>query len=168
MSNTPVTHPFWSLRTATTDDRDFLRELFASTRADEEPIKHWPAVHRRRFLELQHEAQTAHYRNRFASAERWIIDVAGENAGRLILNKTAGDVRVVDISLLPGYRGRGLGTAVLRAVFAQAAVTGASVSLSVLVNSPALRLYRQLGFHERPGGTAPYIEMSRPAEPRAK
>jgi ribosomal protein S18 acetylase RimI-like enzyme len=55
---------------------------------------------------------------------------------------------VVDISLLPECRGRGIGTALLEAVIAEASGAGKFVALSVEKLNPALRLYRRLGFRK--------------------
>ncbi|MFA5264284.1 MAG: GNAT family N-acetyltransferase [Opitutaceae bacterium] len=155
------TLPKWTLRPEDASDLDFLRGLYASTRENEEPIRRWPAAHRKKFLTLQHEAQDKHYRNQYANAERWIVCVSGHDAGRLIINTADGDIRIVDISLLPAHRGRGLGTAILKWVFGQASAAGATVSLSVLAGNPALRLYQRLGFKECPGGTPPYLQLKR-------
>jgi ribosomal protein S18 acetylase RimI-like enzyme len=70
--------------------------------------------------------------------------------GRLILAWGDRDLRVVDIALVPQCCGIGLGTALLRAVMAQAV---GSVSIHVERFNPALRLYQRLGFvHEEDTG----------------
>ena len=51
------------------------------------------------------------------------------------------------ISVLPAFRGQGIGTALLSAVLAQLRQAGCrQVSLSVQKENPALRLYRRFGF----------------------
>lgn len=51
------------------------------------------------------------------------------------------------ISLLPGWRGRGIGTALMQRMLAHLAGAGyAKASLSVQKQNPAARLYRRLGF----------------------
>ena len=52
----------------------------------------------------------------------------------------------LSMSLLPGYRGRGIGTALLRRLLAAAAHESDAVSLSVSNSNPALRLYERFGF----------------------
>jgi ribosomal protein S18 acetylase RimI-like enzyme len=48
--------------------------------------------------------------------------------------------------LLPEYRGKGLGAALLRDLMDEAAAAGKAVSIHVEKFNPAMRLYRRLGF----------------------
>lgn len=50
------------------------------------------------------------------------------------------------IALLPEYRGRGLGTALLEQLLEAAEKLYPAISLSVSPNNPALRLYKRMGF----------------------
>ncbi|WP_420456876.1 GNAT family N-acetyltransferase [Rubrivirga sp.] len=52
----------------------------------------------------------------------------------------------LSMALLPGHRGRGVGTTVLRRLLAEARRESDAVSLSVSESNPALQLYRRLGF----------------------
>jgi ribosomal protein S18 acetylase RimI-like enzyme len=52
----------------------------------------------------------------------------------------------VAIALLPGYRGRGIGSQLLACLLESARPHCAAVSLSVVAASPATRLYRRFGF----------------------
>ena len=52
----------------------------------------------------------------------------------------------LSVSLLPGYRGRGIGTALLQRLLVEAAQRFAGVSLSVSESNPAGRLYERSGF----------------------
>ena len=49
-------------------------------------------------------------------------------------------------AVLPGWRGRGVGSRMLGRLLAEAARTADAVSLSVSATNPARRLYRRLGF----------------------
>jgi ribosomal protein S18 acetylase RimI-like enzyme len=70
----------------------------------------------------------------------------GEAIGRLYLAEWGSEIRIVDISLVPENRGRGLGEALLRDVQADAASRGKAVSIHVEKFNPARRLYDRLGF----------------------
>jgi len=52
----------------------------------------------------------------------------------------------LSMALLPGYRGRGVGTRLLRHLVAAAEARYAAVSLSVSAANPARRLYERAGF----------------------
>jgi ribosomal protein S18 acetylase RimI-like enzyme len=52
----------------------------------------------------------------------------------------------LSISVMPGYRGRGIGTRMLIALFAQLNGQAEQISLSVNRANPAYRLYKRLGF----------------------
>lgn len=84
-----------------------------------------------------------------------VLLVAGHGAvpiGRLVLHPDPSGIRVAEIGLLPGWRRRGIGTALLRAVCRDAAETGRPVTLHVEADHPARALYDRLGF--RPVGEA--------------
>lgn len=95
---------------------------------------------------MQFIAQESAYRHRFPDAERWLVLHGGEPIGRLIVDTTTEEVRVVDVGLLTDWRGRGFGTALLRYVRQQAVRRSLPVRLQVESRNPARRLYDRLGF----------------------
>jgi ribosomal protein S18 acetylase RimI-like enzyme len=52
----------------------------------------------------------------------------------------------LSISVLPGYRGAGIGTRLIQAVIEQARKSYSGISLSFSIDNPAVRLYKRLGF----------------------
>jgi ribosomal protein S18 acetylase RimI-like enzyme len=54
----------------------------------------------------------------------------------------------LSIALLPAFRGRGIGTQLMKIMLQRLAGRYTAVSLSVSVDNPALRLYQQFGFQE--------------------
>ena len=52
------------------------------------------------------------------------------------------------IALLPQYRGRGIGTALLQKLLTTASTQYPAISLSVSPENDAVRLYKQFGFQE--------------------
>ncbi|HEX9367366.1 MAG TPA: GNAT family N-acetyltransferase [Vicinamibacterales bacterium] len=126
-------------------DEPFLLDLYATTR-DRDFALLDDAV-RRPLLRLQFTAQQAGYTARFPGAEHNLIAVGGERAGQIRLASSPSEIRVVDISLLPQYRGRGIGTMLYRDVQARAAADGQSVAASVeKSNTGSLQFHRRLGF----------------------
>ena len=135
-------------RPATEQDLPFLAALYASTREEELAQTGWAAEMQHAFLQQQHEAQHAHYANVYADAERLLVVHDGRAVGRLYLAEWPGEIRIVDISLLPDSRGRGFGGAILRDIQADAASRGKAVSIHVEKFNPARRLYGRLGFEQ--------------------
>ena len=58
------------------------------------------------------------------------------------------EIRVMDITLLPEYRDRGIGRALMKDVLRKAARVRKFVSLHVEDSNPAKRLYERMGFVE--------------------
>lgn len=150
---TPRPQTSCSLRPAEDGDEAFLLALYNDTRRHEDPLCRWPKAHREKFLALQYEAQKESYAKAYPGASHRIVVLNRKPVGRLLLNWTAADVRVVDISLLEAFRNKGLGGALLRSLIAEADAKSLSVSLHALDGSPALRLYRRLGFEARPSSS---------------
>ena len=75
-----------------------------------------------------------------------MILVGGEPAGRLYVARWPEELRIVDIALLPRFRGRGVGTTLLRQLMDEADAAGKPISIHVEVNNPARSLYDRLGF----------------------
>jgi ribosomal protein S18 acetylase RimI-like enzyme len=149
------------LRPAGDGDRAFLAEVYASTRADELAMVPWSDEQKAAFLAHQFEAQDTHYRAHYDGAAFDVIEVDGERAGRLYVHRGAREIRIVDIALAPAFRGRGLGTGLLRALIAEADGGGRTLSIHVEMNNRARRLYERLGFRAV-GEHGPYVRMERP------
>jgi len=136
-----------SLRAARNADLPWLRDLYASTRSAELAAVPWPEAAKRAFLDQQFALQHAHYLRHFADADFLIVETAQAPLGRLYLQRGAAQHVLVDISLLPAWRGQGVGTALIAQAQALAATAGCPLSLHVLhANPEAQRLYARLGF----------------------
>lgn len=134
------------LRPEAEADRDFLFQVFASTREVEMNLFDWDGPQKEAFLRQQFQAQYSHYHAHYAGADFNIIECDGRSVGRLCVNRTGHEIRIVDISLLPEFRGQGIGTSLLEEIFEEGTVSGFAVSLHVEKHNPAQSLYRRLGF----------------------
>jgi len=152
-----------SLRSEEPGEREFLVLLIASTREEELLLTGWTSEQKAAFYVQQFHAQTMHYERFYPGLARNIVLVDGIPAGRLYLFRNATDLRIVDISLLPQQRGRGLGTALIHSVFDHADSNGLSVSLHVGIFNPARQLYERLGFQQAEDDGV-YILMRRAAQ----
>lgn len=168
-----VPEPTFRLREAVPGDAAFLRRVYAGTRQEELAWLPVGEAGREAFLELQFTAQDRQFRQQ-EGAEFLVISQGEQDVGRLVLARTPkapgtpetgprpGCLRVVDLSLLPEWRGRGLGTAVLQSALSQADRDGRSAELHVAEHNPARRLYERLGFVVTDVHPV-YLQMVRPA-----
>ncbi len=148
------------LRPVADGDRAFLVDLYASVREPELAHVPWDDNAKRAFVEHQFAAQDAHYREHYPGATLDVVEVDGEPAGRLYVYRGKSDIRIMDIALAPAYRRRGIGTALLRALIAEAEGSGRKLSIHVEMNNPARPWYERLGFEEA-GEFGVYVLMRR-------
>lgn len=134
------------LRPVTPEDTLFLRKVYATTRAEEMAVTQWPAAAKAAFLDSQFDLQQAAYRSSFPDADFSLILFDGVPAGRLYVSREPECIRLVDISLLPAWRGLGHGSALIRDLLDEAERTGRPVDAHVERFNRARRLYARLGF----------------------
>lgn len=108
----------------------------------------WDDAQKDAFLRMQFSAQDRWYHDQMPDASYQVVLVDGQPAGRLYVDRRADEIRVVDIALLPEHRGNGLGTALMRALLAEADATAKRVTIHVERFNRARRLYERLGFAE--------------------
>ena len=136
------------LRPSTPEDEQFLRAVYASTRADELALVPWSDEQKRAFTDMQFNAQNADYRRNYPDAQYAVIEVQGISAGRLYVDRCSREIRIIDIALLPEHRGAGIGTRLLRALQDEARAAGKTLTIHVEKFNPALSLYHRLGFQQ--------------------
>lgn len=136
------------LRELRDEDMRWLRDLYASSRADEMASVPWPDTIRRDFLDQQFALQHRHYMAHFSGADFLAIEHREQGPiGRYYLQRTAPEHLIVDICLFPGSRGNGVGSALIRDSQREAATQGHGMYLHVKGhNTAARRLYERLGF----------------------
>lgn len=135
-----------TLRHATPEDTAFLLAVYASTRAEEMAITGWSDEQKAAFCAMQFKAQDTHYRQHYPTAQFFIIEAGKVPAGRLYVEHSAKEIRILDIALLSEYRGKGIGTHFLRDLQKQAQSASKVLSIHVETFNPAKRLYERLGF----------------------
>jgi ribosomal protein S18 acetylase RimI-like enzyme len=134
------------LRPIDQEDQPFLLAVYASTRQQELTVLPWDDAQKAAFVRMQFEAQHAQYQEHYAGASFDIILLEDRPAGRFYVYRAADEIRIVDIALLPEHVNRGIGTALLKGLQAEAAAAGKPLRIHVERFNPALRLYERLGF----------------------
>ena len=142
-------------------DESFLFQLFTGTQGQQFYLLALEPAQRDALVRMQFEAQRMSYRQQYPDSEHFLILADEQPAGRFWVNEGAEEINVIDIVLTPSYRGRGIGTELLKRVIGKADEAGKAVRLFVdRGNERAFELYRGLGF-EVCGDTPFYLEMRR-------
>lgn len=114
------------------------------------------------FLDLQFRAQRLGWEARFPDSAHELILLDGQPVGRAWVAWPPAECRFVDLTLLPEHRRSGVGTQVVREVFAQADRRGVPVRATVeRTNAPSLAFSARLGFVVV-GEDAVFVSIERP------
>jgi ribosomal protein S18 acetylase RimI-like enzyme len=142
----------YSLREATKDDFDFARGVkLEGLRPYIEKLWGW-----------DDETEERQFRENFDPATATIISSEHGNVGYYELVDRGFDLFLAGIYIDARFRGRGLGTSVLRDLMALARSRQLPLALRVLKPNPARRLYERLGFRVT-RSTKTHVLMSRSA-----
>jgi ribosomal protein S18 acetylase RimI-like enzyme len=137
-----------SLRPITPGDDAFLERVYASSRAEELAITGWSEELKADFCRSQFDAQSTYYSANYPRASFQIVERDGWPVGRLYVDRWEKEIRIVDITLLPEFRGSGLGSTLLRELQEEARSAGKSLTIHVERFNRALQLYQRLGFEQ--------------------
>jgi ribosomal protein S18 acetylase RimI-like enzyme len=135
-----------TLRPITPADDSFLARVYASSRTDELVITGWTEEQKADFCRKQFDAQSEYYAANYPDAAFQVIESDGEPVGRLYVERWEKEIRIVDITLLPEFRGSGIGTRLLQNLQDEARAAGKSLTIHVERFNRALGLYQRLGF----------------------
>jgi GNAT superfamily N-acetyltransferase len=127
-------------------DERLLYEIYASTRLEELAAVPWSEEQKAAFLWQQFTAQHRYYQENYSGASFDIILHEGEAAGRLYVARWPQEIRLIDIAVLPAFRGAGIGGTLIRKLLDEGAATARRVSTHVERQNPAMRLYQRLRF----------------------
>ena len=133
-------------RPFTLEDVPFLRYLYGTTREDEMRMVPWTDEQKAQFLDMQFDAQKNHYEDYYGHAQFLVIETGGTSIGRLYVYRDEEEIHILDIALLPHYRGRGLGRILLQELLDEGRASRRKVTIYVEHFNPARHLYDRLGF----------------------
>lgn len=135
-----------TLQPATEADLGFLKDLYATTRDQEMQMVPWTDEQKRQFLDMQFHAQHTFYHDAYPGSSFDIILLDGQPIGRLYVYRSESVYNILDIAIMPEWRGQGIGTYYMHSVMDEAAASGRPVAIHVEFYNPAQRLYDRLGF----------------------
>ncbi len=135
-----------SLRPEAPEDDPFVFDLYETTRDYEMKLIPWPGEQKKAFLREQCRLQLIHFRQHYRDADFQIVLLDCQPIGRFYVHRGVTEIRVIDISLLPEHRRKGLGTQLIQDLQSEANKTTQSITLHVERNNPARRMYERLGF----------------------
>ena len=125
-------------------DEPLLRELFESTRDELELL---PADVRYVLIDMQFRAQRRHYAASYPSADHDVLVVDGAEVGRIVVDDSGPVLRIIDITVRRGYRGKHIATTVLTDLIAEAEQAERPTEVVVWTgNGAARRTCETLGF----------------------
>lgn len=127
-------------------DLTFLFEIYRQTRMQELAATDWNNEQKNLFLQMQFDTQHRYYQQIYGNDDFLLILLRENPVGRLYIGHWPDEIRIIDISLLPQYQKKGIGTKILCRIIKQARQKEKLVSLHVEKNNPALRLYQRFGF----------------------
>ncbi|NTU62362.1 MAG: GNAT family N-acetyltransferase [Chloroflexi bacterium] len=135
-----------TVRPITDDDLSALYQIYASTRVEELAQTDWTDEQKTAFLQQQFDAQHQYYQANYPRAQFQLVEDAGIAIGRLYVDRWDDQIRIIDVALLPEYRGRGAGTWLINQVLNECRRLDLPVTIHVERFNPALRLYERRGF----------------------
>ena len=147
------------LRMAEKKDGTFIETVYRSTREAELSLTNWPEQQKKAFIIMQLMAQLAEYKKNYPGAVYQIVLYKKKAAGRFYTWENDNEIRLIDITLLPQFRGKGIGTQLLQELIKKSIAVKKKISLHVEPGNPALQLYRRSGFkHIKNNGRHYYME----------
>ncbi len=135
-----------TLRLVEKKDEHFIYNVYRSAREDELKLTNWSEVQKHAFVTMQLMAQHTDYSNRFPSIQYLIIELKKKSVGRLYIAESTTEIKIIDITILPEYQQKKIGTNILKNILKRATELRKTVRLHVICSNPAYRLYDRLGF----------------------
>jgi GNAT superfamily N-acetyltransferase len=147
-----------TFRPVTPDDEEILRRIYQSSRGDDLRGLGWDEDRISEFLGMQYEAQQHFHQSEYKRANDEIILLAGEPAGRLIVERREYEIRCIDVALLPERRNSGIGAFLIRKLQDEARRESKPLRLQVIRFSRAVNLFERSGF-VRTSETGTHFQM---------
>ena len=133
-------------RAATEEDDGFLYDLFKAVRLPEFAFVAMAPAQLELLIRMQYAGQKLSYGGQYPNGHE-IVLLDGNPVGRIWVYRAPEEHHLVDISLMPESRNRGIGSALVREAIAAAREAGVRLCCSVALTNPgSLRFHQRLGF----------------------
>jgi ribosomal protein S18 acetylase RimI-like enzyme len=138
--------PDFHLRPVNERDQEFIDTLYRSTREDLLRLPMDP-IFIDNLVRSQQQIHVLGVRQNYPNAQTKILEYQSQALGRMIFEHTDGDIRLIDIAVLPSAQRQGLARYMLQYLQQLAGTHQASLSLRVVKNNLKARgLYLSAGF----------------------
>lgn len=138
-----------TFRPINNEDVEFLYRVYASTREEEMAMTGWSEPQIEEFLQMQFTLQHTQYLQEYKNASFEIILLDKVPIGRLYVDRRKQEIRILDIAFFPEFRGRGIGSQILKELISEADKKKLPLNCHVEHNNPAQKLYERLGFEKK-------------------
>ena len=136
------------LTPVSSSDEPFLVELYASTRAEEMALVPWGSEQKQAFLQMQFEAQSRYYRERYPNASFDLIKLNDSSVGRLYTAELSDEIRIIDLTFLPDYFDPEIFVALIGEILQKAAQVDKPVRIYLENYNPQTEIFVRLGFRK--------------------
>ena len=135
-------------RAITSDDHPFLVSLYGSTREDElSQAENLSADQKAAFIQMQFLAQSNFIKEKYPDASYDLILDDEVPIGRRYLDRQEEVIHVIDITLTPERRGKGLGTILMKEILEEAREKKLVVTLYLQKTERCWNFFERMGFH---------------------
>ena len=135
-----------SFRPITESDLPFLSKLYASTREQEMAVLPWTTAQKVTFVKMQFNAQHKFFKQEFNNAEFNIVLKNDVAIGRMYVERRENEIRIIDVTLMPDYRGQGIGQILMKSLLDESAGSEKPVTVNIEKDNPAMSFYERFGF----------------------
>lgn len=135
------------LRDSDESDNEVLYRVFVDSRNDlVAAAAGWDEAQQQVFLRSQFQIQQDQYRSLYPRARFDVIVADDRVIGNFYVSPGDDELHLVDVNLLPEFRNRGIGRALLQDLVEESEHSNKLLSLHVMRGNPAIHLYEQIGF----------------------
>jgi GNAT superfamily N-acetyltransferase len=157
--STPASLGKITTRPSVAEDSAFMLELYASTSKDVLDDLGWSIGGQRTFVIMQAQAEEWNRARLYPGMDRLTICVDEMPVGRLLVCLRNNILHMVDLSLLPRFRGLGIGTQLMGEIIEEARNARVPVKVRVRKDTSGVRFVERLGF-STPTDLGAFVELT--------